>query len=114
MNRHLLRPITKDEIERYANDGVVWLRAALGPEWADGLRAAIDDLVANPRGEAVDFTNLGLAAISPQEVAGFRAAGEWLKREWGSPRQLHGNILLDKRVATQEGKRGHYHSITSA
>jgi ectoine hydroxylase-related dioxygenase (phytanoyl-CoA dioxygenase family) len=47
------------------------------------------------------------------QVSGFRAAGEWLKHEWGSPRQLRGEVLLDKRVAIQEGKRGHYLSIAS-
>jgi hypothetical protein len=114
MNSKLVRTITPQEIQTYEEDGVVWLRGIIDVEWAYRLRHAIDELLADPRGQAVDFTNLGIAASAPQEVSGFQGIGKWegLKQEWGSPRQLAGTVLIDKRVQAEEGKRGHFLSMT--
>jgi hypothetical protein len=114
MNRNLLRSITPEEIRTYEEDGVVWLRGVIDVEWATQLAAAIDDVVANPRGQAVDFTNLGLAADSPEKVSGFKSRGKWVAKEneWGAPQQLAGKVLLDDRVQPKQGRRGHYLSVT--
>jgi len=115
MNRNLLRPITPEEIHRYEEDGVVWLRGILDVQWAVQLAAAIDELIASPRGQAVDFTNLGLAANAlAEEMSGFKPTGKWAEseHEWGSPRQLAGKVLVDDRVRPAEGKRGHFLSVT--
>jgi len=79
MNPNLRRPITDEEMRTYEEDGVVWLPGILDPEWADYLARGIDELVKNPQGQAVDFTNLGLAANTPEAVSGFQARDKWVE-----------------------------------
>jgi len=115
MNRRLLRPITPEEIRTYEEDGVVWLRGILDARWASQLAIAIDELIVSPRGQAVDFTNLGLAATTiAEERSGFTPTGKWAQaeHEWGSPRQLAGSVLIDEKVQAAPGKRGHFLSMT--
>jgi ectoine hydroxylase-related dioxygenase (phytanoyl-CoA dioxygenase family) len=114
MNRALARSITSDEIHTFEEEGVVWLRGIIDPEWVRRLSSAIDDFLADPRGQAVDFTNLGLLASTPEQVSGFKAAGDWVEQKlaWGTPQQLAGKVLVDETVRPEEGKRGHYLSVT--
>jgi len=65
MNRSLLRPIMPEEICAYEEDGVVWLRGILDVHWVSQLAAAIEEIIVNPRGQAVDFTNQGLFITFP-------------------------------------------------
>ena len=116
MNPNLRRPITEAEMRTYEEDGVVWLPGILDLEWADYLARGIDELVKNPQGQAVDFTNLGLAANTPEAVSGFQARDKWVEgqNEWGSPRQLAGTVLLEDGIRPETDKRGHYLSITGS
>ena len=116
LNTNLQRPITDEEIRTYEEDGVVWLPGILDPEWADYLARGINELVENPQGQAVDFTNLGLMANSPEAVSGFQARDKWAEGqiEWGSPRQLAGSVLLEDGMQPEDEKRGHYLSITGS
>ena len=108
MNPNLRRPITAEEIRTYEEDGVVWLPDILDPEWADYLARGINELVKNPQGQAVDFTNLGLAANTPEAVSGFQARDKWVKgqNEWGSLRQLAGTGAARRRHAAGNGQAG--------
>lgn len=115
MNRSLLRPITPEELRTYEEDGVVWLRGIVDEQWPSQLAAAINDLIVSPRGQAVDFTNLGLAANAfSAEMSSFTPSGKWAEpeREWGSPRQLAGRVLEDEKVQPAPGRRGHFLSMT--
>ena len=116
MKTHLRRPITEEEMRTYEEDGVVWLPGILDLEWANYLARGIDELVKKPRGQAVDFTNLGLAANAPEAVSGFQARDKWVEgqSEWGSPRQLAGTVLLEDDIQPEPEKRGHYLSITGS
>jgi hypothetical protein len=109
MNRDLLRPITREEIETYERDGVVWLRGVIGPEWIRLLAGAIEEILARQAGQLIDFTGLGLA-LDRERLA---SAGKWSdpERDWATPGQLSGNVLLDARVKPA-GERGHYISAT--
>jgi len=113
MQYGLLRSITPDEIAQYEQDGVIWLRHIIDSDWALKLGGAIDEIIADPRGHAVDFTSIAVAVSHADEVKGFQASGDFLEKEWGSPRQLNGQVLLDEGVNV-EGTRGHYLSISSA
>ena len=116
MDTSLKRPITAEEIQTYQEDGVVWLPGILDPEWAAYLAHGINELVTDPKGQAVDFTNLGLAANAPEAVSGFQTRDKWAEgqNEWGSPRQLAGTVLLEDSVQPEVEKRGHYLSITGS
>ena len=116
MDTNLQRPITDEEIQTYEEEGVVWLPGILDPEWANYLAQGINALVADPKGQAVDFTNLGLLANAPEAVSGFQSRDKWVEgqNEWGSPRQLAGKVLLENGIQPKEEKRGHYLSITGS
>ncbi len=109
MNRNLLRPITREELETYERDGVVWLPGILDPEWVKLLATAIDEILAKQIGQTIDFTGLGLALAGEK----LKASGRWSDpdRDWGTPGQLNSNVLLDQRVKPAS-KRGHYISAT--
>jgi len=111
MNRNLLRPITREELEAYDRDGVVWLRGILDPEWVELLASTIEEIVAKKLGQTIDFTGLGLALASER----LAASGRWSDpdRNWGTPGQLNGNVLLDPQVKPVR-ERGHYISATDA
>jgi hypothetical protein len=111
MNLNPLRPITPQELETYERDGVVWLRGIIDLEWVRLLATTIEEILQRQIGQLVDFTGLGLA-ISEDKLA---ASGRWSdsRRDWGTAKQLSGNVLLDKQV-TPIGKRGHYISATDA
>jgi hypothetical protein len=111
MNRNLLRPITQEELETYERDGVVWLRGILDPEWAKLLASTIEEILAKQIGQTIDFTGLGLA-LAGEKLA---ASGRWSDpdRDWGTPGQLNGNVLLDPQVKPVR-ERGHYISATDA
>ena len=114
MDEHLVRAITAKEIRNYEDNGVVWLRQIIDPEWAQQVGRVGTRLASDPKGSAVDFTNLGLAANSPSAVEGFQARAVWVEPEtaWGSPQQLHGAVLTEKIEEPVNIKRGHYLSIT--
>jgi Phytanoyl-CoA dioxygenase (PhyH) len=111
MNRNLLRPITKEELETYERDGVVWLPGILDPEWVKLLASTIEEVLNRKLGQTVDFTGLGLA-LGGEKLA---ASGRWSdpERGWGTPGQLSGNVLLDPKVKPGP-QRGHYISATDA
>ena len=48
MNRHPIRPVTEDEIETYARDGIVCLRQVFDPEWVAFLREQVAADMAAP------------------------------------------------------------------
>ncbi|MEC8845625.1 MAG: phytanoyl-CoA dioxygenase family protein, partial [Pseudomonadota bacterium] len=48
MNRHPMRPVTEDEIETYARDGIVCLRQVFDPEWVAFLREQVAADMAAP------------------------------------------------------------------
>ncbi|HKS18511.1 MAG TPA: phytanoyl-CoA dioxygenase family protein [Bradyrhizobium sp.] len=109
------RPVTADEIATYRRDGVVLLKGILGREWVELLDRAIDDLARNPKGQAIDFTGLSMAAAGA--AADVVAEGEWKKesepgkKAWASPTALATNILREK-AEVKEGERGHFLSLT--
>ena len=55
-----LRPVTEAEIEKFERDGFVHLKKILSNDWVELLDRTIDDLAANPSGQAIDFTSLGM------------------------------------------------------
>ena len=114
MRAELLREITLEEIRTYEEEGVVWLKQIIDPEWAKQVGENGIQLTADPKGSAVDFTNLGLVANAPKEVEGFHARSVWVEPEvsWGSRQQLHGTVLTEAAEVPKEVKRGHYLSMT--
>jgi len=116
MNNRLLRPITDEEMRQYYEDGVVWLRDIIDPEWAARLGDAIDDLVdqrdSKPADQVLDFTVMTLAADAVVSSSANGSSGEEAPK-WGSIRDLVGNVSIDKTVKPGRS-RGHFVSITSA
>jgi len=109
VNSNLLRPISRDELETYARDGVVWLPGIIDLGWVRLLAETIEEILARQIGQLIDFTGLGLA-LGGENLA---ASGQWSdpERDWGTPNQLNGKVLLDEQVRPA-GKRGHYISAT--
>jgi hypothetical protein len=48
MNTHPLRPITKEEIARFREDGAICVRNVLDGEWCERMNAAVERLLLNP------------------------------------------------------------------
>ena len=93
MRATLLREITPEEIYTYEDEGVVWLKQVIDPDWATQIVQSGAFLAKDPQGSAIDFTNLGPAANAPSTIQGFRARSVWIEPElaWGSSAaQRHG------------------------
>ena len=115
MIRQLSRRISPEEIDSYEQAGVVRLRGVIDPGWADEIQAASERVAASPPSSSVDFTNLGLAANSPEQVAGSRGGEDWTADDvdWGTANQLAGNVLLEEAVEATSESRGHFLSVTN-
>ena len=114
MRATLLREITPEEIYTYEDEGVVWLKQVIDPEWAAQIGQNGAFLPKDPQGSTVDFTNLGLAANAPSRIQGFRARSVWVEPElaWGSSEQLKGTVLTEDVDLPSDTQRGHYLSVT--
>ncbi len=115
MKSQLSRQISADEISRYEQDGIVWLRGIIDPQWAHEIQAAAARVAARPPASSVDFTNLGLAADAPQQISGARGGEDWTAADvdWGTAAQLAGNVLLDDAAELSPSERGHFLSVTN-
>jgi hypothetical protein len=116
MNRNLLRPITEEEFRQYDEDGVVWLRGIIDPEWATRLGEAIDELYdqrqKQPADQVLDLTGMALAADALASSSSNRSQTRQDDPKWGSASELAGNVAIDKKVKPGRS-RGHFVSITS-
>mgnify|MGYP003626231048 CR=1 FL=1 len=62
MNKKPLRPITQQEIDQYAEDGVVCVRGLFDPEWPQYLLEAFERLEKDPQAEG----------LLPYSIAGYK------------------------------------------
>ena len=116
MNLRPLRPVTEEEIQKFERDGFVHLENILSDDWVTLLDRTIEALAANPSGQVIDFTTLGMMAEATETVDALVADGEWKdpeKRAWASPAAMANNILREE-VAVENAQRGHFVSMTGA
>ena len=114
MNLRPLRPVTEEEIKKFERDGFVHLENILSEDWVKLLDRTIEALAANPSGQVIDFTTLGLMAESEETAHALVAEGEWKdprKRAWASPAAMANHILREG-VEVKTEQRGHFVSMT--
>ena len=116
MNLRPLRPVTEEEIQKFERDGFVHLENILSDDWVKLLDRTIEALAANPSGQVIDFTTLGMMAEATGTADALLADGEWKdpeKRAWASPAAMANNILREE-VTVENAQRGHFVSMTGA
>ena len=59
MNKHPLRPVTKDDVARFKEDGAICIREVFDSEWVARMNAAVDRLLLNPGKRAREATKEG-------------------------------------------------------
>src|SRR5262249_33933405 len=59
MNKHPLRPVTRDDIARVKEDGAICVRNVFDREWCERMNAAVERLLLNPGKRAREATKSG-------------------------------------------------------
>ena len=59
MNRHPLNAVTREDLTRFREDGVVCIRNVFDADWVERMNGAIDRLLANPGARAREATKAG-------------------------------------------------------
>ena len=59
MNKQPLRPITRDDVARFKEDGAICIRNVLDREWCERMNAAVERLLLNPGKRAREATKAG-------------------------------------------------------
>ena len=59
MNKHPLRPVTKDDVARFREDGAICVRNVFDREWCERMNGAVERLLLNPGNRAREATKAG-------------------------------------------------------
>ena len=59
MNKHPLRPVTKEDVARFREDGAICVRNVFDREWCGRMNAAVERLLLNPGKRAREATKAG-------------------------------------------------------
>jgi ectoine hydroxylase-related dioxygenase (phytanoyl-CoA dioxygenase family) len=59
VNKHPLRPITKEQVANFREDGAICVRNVLDSEWCARMNAAVERLLVNPGNRAREATKAG-------------------------------------------------------
>ena len=59
MNKHPLRPVTKDDVARFRKDGAICVRNVFDREWCERMNGAVERLLLNPGNRAREATKAG-------------------------------------------------------
>lgn len=59
MNRHPLRPVSREDVARFKEDGAICIREVFDQEWVARMNAAVDRLLADPGKRAREATKAG-------------------------------------------------------
>jgi len=59
MNKHPLRPVTREDIIRFKEDGAICVRQVFDRDWIERMAPAVDRLLANPGNRAREATKAG-------------------------------------------------------
>ena len=64
MNKHLLRPVTKEDVARSREDGAICVRNVFDSEWCRRMNAAVERLLLNPENGRVKPAKQAIQAAS--------------------------------------------------
>ncbi|MFZ0126889.1 MAG: phytanoyl-CoA dioxygenase family protein, partial [Xanthobacteraceae bacterium] len=59
MNKHPLRPVAKDDVARFREDGAICVRNVFDREWCERMNGAVERLLLNPGNRAREATKAG-------------------------------------------------------
>ena len=64
MNKHPLRPVTKEDVARFKEDGAICIREVFDREWVARMNVAVDRLLVDPGKRAREATKRAIRAVS--------------------------------------------------